>query len=239
MTKTCNCFSQGIRDGLPICLGYLSVAFAFGIFSVEEGLKAWQALAISMTNVTSAGQLAGVPVMVLGLPIYEMILTQFVINLRYALMSISLSQKLDPGVRLLDRFVIAFLNTDEIFAVASGREGMVGRRYLYGLILTPFLGWSTGTFLGAIAGNILPQAVVTALGIAIYAMFIAIFIPPAKHNRAVLAVVLLSAGMSCLFHYLPLLQGVSSGLTIILCAVIASCVLAMIKPIPEEDSAHE
>ena len=137
MDKQNNKFSEGLRDGIPICLGYLSVAFAFGIFSVGSGLSVLETVLISMTNVTSAGQLAAVPIIAAGGSLFELALTQFVINLRYSLMSVSLSQKLGSTVRLIDRFLIAFVNTDEVFAVASGKNGNLGRRYLYGLTLTP------------------------------------------------------------------------------------------------------
>lgn len=227
-------FRQGLQDGLPICLGYLSVAFAFGIFATDAGLSPWQAVIISMTNVTSAGQLAGVPILVGGLPIAEMILTQCVINLRYSLMSVSLSQKLDNTVRMRDRFLIAFMNTDEVFAVASGNSGLVGRRYLFGLILLPFLGWSAGTFLGAIAGSALPEMLISALGVAIYGMFVAIVIPPAKKNHAVTGVILIAVALSCLLYYVPVLSQISSGFSVIICAVAAGVIMSLIKPVGEE-----
>ena len=173
-----NSFLKGIKDGIPICLGYLSVSFAFGIFSVESGLSILETLLISMANVTSAGQLAGVPIICGGGSLFEIAISQLVINMRYALMGVSLSQKFGKSIKIFDRFLISFINTDEVFAVASGNSGAVGKRYLYGLILTPYLGWSSGTLLGALAGNILPAAIISALGVAIYGMFIAIKTPP-------------------------------------------------------------
>ncbi len=229
-------FTEGLRDGLPIFLGYVSVAFAFGISATGQGLVVWQVVLISMTNVTSAGQLAGVPLIAASAPLTEIGLTQLIINLRYALMSVSLSQKLDPDVRLGDRFAISFVNTDEVFAVASGKEGKVGRAYLYGLILPPYVGWAVGTLVGAVAGNILPAFLISALGIAIYGMFIAIIVPPSRTNHAVLGAVLTAAGLSCLIYYTPL--PISSGFSIILCTVVTSVILALIKPLPEEDETH-
>jgi len=226
-------FFKGIKDGFPICLGYLSVSFAFGIFSVGEGLSVLQTLLVSLTNVTSAGQLAGVPIIAAGGSLIELAMTQLVINLRYALMSVSLSQKLDGTVRLLDRFLIAFVNTDEVFAVASGQEGNVGRTYLYGLILTPYFGWASGTLLGAVAGNILPASVISALGVAIYGMFIAIVLPPMKRSRSTALCVLTAVLLSCGFEYLPALSAVPDGFVIILCAVAASALFACIAPLPE------
>lgn len=230
--KENNNFAEGIRDGIPICLGYFSVAFAFGIFSVESGLGILQTLLISMTNVTSAGQLAGVPIIVAGGTLIELAVAQLVINLRYALMSVSLSQKLGATVSLLDRFIISFVNTDEVFAVASGKKGLVGKKYLYGLILTPYIGWSMGTLLGAGAGNILPASVVSALGIAIYGMFVAIVMPEAKKSRATALCVLTAIVLSCCFEYIPFLASVPAGFTVIICAVAASGLFAWLAPVP-------
>ena len=137
MKKMNDSFSEGVKDGIPIGLGYLSVSFAFGILAVGAGLDIWQAVIISMTNLTSAGQLAAVPIIAGFGSLAELASTQLVINMRYALMSVSLSQKLGENVRLRDRFLIAFCNTDEIFAVASGKDGSVGRHYMLGLALTP------------------------------------------------------------------------------------------------------
>ncbi len=236
--KEHNSFKQGIKDGIPICLGYLSVSFAFGIFAVSSGLSWVQALLISMTNVTSAGQLAAVPIMLSGGSLIELFVSQLVINLRYALMSVSLSQKLGKSVKLLDRFLISFVNTDEVFAVASGKYGSVGKKYFYGLIITPYLGWATGTFLGAVAGNVLPQAVVSALGIAIYGMFIAIVVPVIKTNKAVLGCVMGAITLSVIFEFVPLLNKVPGGFKIIICSVLASVVAAYFAPVKDEVSEN-
>lgn len=236
--KQNNSFIKGVVDGLPICFGYLSVAFAFGIFAVGKGFSIFEALFISMSNVTSAGQQAAIPIIVSGGTFIELAVAQLVINLRYALMSVSLSQKLDSNVRLFDRFVISFVNTDEVFAVASSKDGTVGRNYLYGLILTPYLGWSLGTLLGAGAGNILPATVISALGIAIYGMFVAIVVPQAKKNKATAFCVLTAIALSCAFEYIPLLKTVPSGFAIIICAVLASGIFAIVAPIGEEGTAN-
>ena len=223
-----NTFMQGIVDGLPICLGYVSVAFAFGIFSVGNGLSVSEAVLISMTNVTSAGQLSAVPIIAMGGSFLELALTQCIINLRYSLMSVSLSQKFDRSIRLLDRFLLAFVNTDEVFAVASSKPHKVSRRYMYGLILTPYLGWSLGTLVGALAGDIFPPMLTSALGVAIYGMFIAIVLPASKKSRSTALCVLLAIALSCLFRFTPGLSKVPTGFTIILCAVAASAVFALI-----------
>ena len=220
-------FRTGLRHGVAIGLGYLSVSFAFGITAVAAGMTPFQALLISMTNVTSAGQLAGVSLIAAAAPLTEMALTQFTINLRYALMSLSLSQKLDGSMGWLQRLIFAFCNTDEIFAVASSQPGTVGKRYLYGLMVMPWLGWSLGTILGAAAGSLLPEFVRTALGIAIYGMFLAIILPPARRSLPVRLAVVLAGGMSITLFFLT---GIGSGYRIILCGVTVSALLAWLFP---------
>ena len=222
-------FLQGVKHGIPIALGYLSVSFTFGMKAVGDGLTWAQAVLISMTNVTSAGQFAGLPLMVA-----QASLTQLVINLRYALMSLSLSQKLDHTMTTLHRMAFSFCNTDEIFAVASSQPGKVGKWYLYGLMSTPWLGWTLGTLLGAVAGQLLPVFFRQALGIAIYGMFLAIILPPARREHPVRVVVLLAVGMSLCFRYLPVLSRLSSGFVIIICAVVASAVGALLFPVKED-----
>ncbi len=232
-----NNFRKGLADGIPIALGYVSVSFAFGMEAVSGGLPVWAAVLISMTNLTSAGQFAGLTLILSSASFLEMALTQFIINLRYSLMSISLSQKLHKGVTLPDRLLIAFGNTDEIFAVASGQDAEVGRKYLYGLICMPYVGWAAGTFFGAAASALLPEIIRSALGIAIYGMFLAIIIPPARKSRTILAVILTAAGLSCLFTYTPGLKNVSSGFVIIICAIVAAALGAVLRPV-EPDSTE-
>ena len=235
-----NSFKKGIINGLPICLGYLSVSFAFGIFAVGNGLSIWQALLISMTNVTSAGQLAAVPIMCSGGGLLELATSQLIINSRYSLMSVSLSQKLGESIKMRHRFLIAFGNTDEVFAVASSQIANVGKKYMYGLILTPILGWSFGTLLGAVAGNLLPEIVTTSLGVAIYGMFIAIVMPQIKAERSALACAGIAVAFSCAFNYLPQLKAVPGGFVVIICAVLASIIMAVVAPIkPQEVADNE
>ena len=231
-------FRMGIRDGMPICLGYLSVSFAFGIFATGAGLSVYEALLISMLNVTSAGQLAAVPIIASMGSFVELAMTQLVINLRYALMSVSLSQKLGESVRLRDRFLISFVNTDEVFAVSSGKSGKVGRKYMFGLILTPYVGWSLGTLFGAVAGNILPAILISALGIAIYAMFTAIVVPFARSGIKPLLCVALAAAISVCLFYIPIFSGMSSGFKIIITAVLTSLIFAVLAPVEEEEGCE-
>ncbi len=234
-TEPNNNFVHGLRDGLPICFGYLSVSFAFGIFAVGYGLSILETLLISMTNLTSAGQLAGVPIIAAGGGYAELALTQLVINMRYALMSVSLSQKLGGSVTSADRFIISFANTDEIFAVAASRFGTVGRKYLYGLIILPYIGWSAGTLIGAAAGNILPEIVTSSLGIAIYGMFIAVVIPPAKNNRATASCVLIASALGVAFKFLPFLKNISDGFAVIISAALTAGILAVAAPVEVSD----
>lgn len=228
-------FKEGLKDGIPIGLGYLSVSFSFGISAVSQGLSAWAAAIISMTNLTSAGQVAGLTIIAAAGTLLEMALAQLIINMRYALMSLSLSQKLSGGFTTPHRFLASFGITDEIFAVASGKGREITPSYMYGLIFLPFICWTSGTLLGGIAGNLLPEMICSALGIAIYGMFIAIFVPPARKSAGVLTAVLISVALSCCFRYIPLFSGVSSGFAIIICTLAASAVCAAFFPVKEAE----
>lgn len=234
--NTINSFKKGLKDGLPICIGYFPVSFAFGIFAVENGLTILQAFLISVTNLTSAGQLAAVPIIAGGGTLIELAVSQLVINSRYSLMSVSLGQKLSSKVKLFERMAIAFGNTDEIFAVSVSNNGELGSKYMYGVIALPVLGWTSGTLLGAIAGNVLPPIISAALGVAIYGMFIAIVVPVAKKEKATALCVLLSIALSCAFKYVPFLQNVPSGFVVIICAVVSSVIFALAAPIKTEDT---
>ena len=233
-----NSFKKGLKDGIPVCLGYFSVAFAFGIFAVENGLTVFQATVISLTNLTSAGQLAGVPI-IMGGTLPELALSQLIINSRYSLMSVSLSQKFSHKVKLKDKLLISYANTDEIFAVAISQKGEIGKKYMLGLMLLPILGWTSGTLIGAVAGNILPPMVTAALGLAIYGMFIAIVVPAAKKEKATALCVAIAIALSCAFKYIPLLTKVPTGFTVIICSVIAAAILAVVAPIKTEEEVTE
>ena len=238
--KENNNFAIGVRDGVPICLGYLAVSFAFGIFAVGLGLSVPETLLISMTNLTSAGQLAGAPIIATSGSLIELAATQLIINLRYSLMSVSLSQKLGKSVKLRNRFLIGFGITDEIFAVSSSQRETVGKKYMYGLMLAPYFGWTLGTLIGALAGNILPAMVLSAFGVAIYGMFIAIVVPEAKKSKATALCVMTAIAASCLFNYTPVLNKVPSGTVIIICAVAVSAIFAWLAPIkPETEGGNE
>ena len=228
-------YKKGLRDGLPIALGYLSVSFTFGITAVGMGIPPLAAILISMTNLTSAGQVQGINIIAAGGGYIEMALAQLVINMRYALMGISLSQKLDKKYSLLHRIISSFGITDEIFAVASGQKTDIPPRYMYGLITLPYIFWTAGTAAGALLGAILPESIQAALGIAIDGMFIAIVIPPAKKSRGILWVALFSALLSSIIAFISQYITITSGISVIICAVIAAAFGAAFFPQKQEE----
>lgn len=228
-------FRKGFRNGLAIGLGYLSVSFSFGIMAVNAGLTWWQAVLISITNLTSAGQVAGVGIMAAGGGIIEMAVAQLVINLRYSLMAVSLSQKTDKTMTLPARLINSYVITDEIFGVASVEES-VGFTYMTGLGVLPVIGWTLGTFLGAVMGNILPEIVTSCLAIGIYGMFVAIVLPVCRKSKTISIICIISVLLAVVFRYVPFLYAhVSSGFAIIICAVISAFIGVLITP---EDKAE-
>ena len=228
-------YTRGVRTGIPVGVGYFSVSFGFGAMAAAQGIKALDATLISVSNLTSAGQFAGLTLMVAGATLWEVILTQLVINSRYALMSLALSQRMGNRIGILPRFLIAFFNTDEIFALAMAEKQPLTVPFLLGLGLTPILGWTAGTLCGALAGSVLPLSVRTALGVMLYGMFVAIVVPPAKQEKPVLAACLLALCFSCCFRWLPLLKQVSAGIAIVVCTVVAAGICAWLFPIPDEE----
>ena len=226
-----NEFFNGIKDGIPICLGYFSVSMAFGMTAVLSGFPAWAAILTSLTNLTSAGQFAGVNIALAGGKIIELILTTLVINARYFLMSLSVSQKASADMKLWQRFLVSFGITDEIFAVSMRHTRPLTATYMAGLILAPLIGWTGGTATGALATSILPESLSAAMGIALYCMFIAIIIPPARDNKNVLIAVIMATVGSVIFAYTPLLNALSSGWSIIIVAILVSAICAKLFPI--------
>lgn len=228
-------FMEGAKDSIAIVIGYFSVSFTFGIVAAQAGISPALATLMSLTNVTSAGQFAGLNLILAQSTYIEMFLTQLIINLRYGLMSLSLSQHLDKKATTGKRLLIAFANTDEIFAVSVSKPHKVSPSYMAGLEIFPVISWAAGTFFGAFANNLLPAAVSSALGIALYGMFVAIVMPVAREKLSVAIAAILAAALSIAFHYLPLLTKVSSGFSIIICTVAASALAAWLFPIPEDD----
>ena len=227
-------FKSGIKAGFPICVGYFSVSFGIGILAVKSGLSSWIAALISITNLTSAGEVAGIGVIAAGGTFIEIILTQLLINCRYSLMALSLSQKLSKDFTFPRRLLAAYGITDEIFGVAAARKEPVTPYYMYGMITISAIGWVAGTWLGAVSGELLPARVTAALGILLYGMFIAIIIPPIRTSGANLAVILIAAAISAVIYYF--LPQISGGFAIIISAILAAGVMAAVKPIPDEQA---
>lgn len=228
---------KGMKDGIPIALGYLAVSFSFGILAVKAGLTAPQAVLMSALNVTSAGQFASLSVIAASGSYLELILSQLIINLRYSLMSFSLSQKIDQKAPFVHRFIAAFGNTDEIFALSSAYPGPTPPWYMYGMMLSAIPGWVGGTALGALAGSVLPLRVLSALGVALYAMFCAIIVPPARENRTLLCLIVISMAASLLFSLLLPLREISSGTRVILLTLGISALAAVLRPVKEDEDA--
>ena len=224
-------YGLGLRDGLAIGVGYFSVSFTFGILAMNGGLSQLVAGLISLTNLTSAGQFAGLTVILAHGSLVELALTQLVINLRYALMSLSLGQRLGPEFTTRRRMIVAFANTDEIFAVAMGRKEPLTPAYMYGLATLPILGWTGGTLVGAFAGAVLSAPVRSALGVALYSMFIAIVVPPMRHSRSVRWVVAAAVAISCVLALEPVAAVVGSGFAIVLSTLAAAALGAFLFPV--------
>lgn len=220
---------RGIKDGIPIGLGYFSVSFSFGILAVTNGFSVLETLLISMTNITSAGQFAGLNIILSMGPLIEMAVTQFVINLRYSLMAISLSQKVNRRFGSAYRALLGMGITDEIYAVAMGNREEVSPPYFAGLALLPYIGWSLGTLFGAVCGNVLPDIICSSLGVALYGMFIAIVVPDMKHDKIISLVVLVAIAISCALYYIPVFKMISSGFSVIISGVCAAAAGAYVK----------
>lgn len=218
---------------MPVCVGYFSVSFGFGAMAVAQGLSVWNTVLISATNLTSAGQFAGLTVIAAGAVLLEMILTQLVINSRYALMSLALGQRLGPEVGVGKRLIAAFFNTDEVFALAMARQKL-SVSFFVGAGTVAALGWTGGTALGALAGSVLPLSVRMALGVMLYGMFIAIVVPQAREEKPMLLSMLLALVFSCLFAWMPVLSGVSAGITVVICTVAAAAICALVFPVEQE-----
>ncbi len=230
-------FTRGLSHGIPIALGYFSVSFGFGIMAVKSGIPAIQAILISLTNLTSAGQAAGVGIIAAGGTFIEMAVTQFVINLRYSLMGLSLSQKLSAKFTTPHRLIASFGITDEIFAVASSQNDKLVPSYMYGLISISALGWTGGTAAGAFAGLGLPSFLTAAMGILLYGMFIAIIVPAARSSRKDLIVICLAAIFSIICKYV--FPALSSGFSIIISSVLAAVIGALLFPIEVAEKEEE
>lgn len=227
-------FLEGSRLSIPIALGYFPVSFTFGLMAVRGGIPVWIVILISMTNLTSAGQFAGTNLIIAGAGLAEIAVTTFVINIRYMLMSLSLSQRLAAGVSNLKRLLMAFGVTDETFTVAAMQKRNINFSFMAGLELLPYMGWAAGTAAGALVCTLLPETLQNSMGIALYAMFIALVIPAAKKSRAVLIVAGCAILLSAVLKWIPIFSFVSGGWRIIIATVIA-CTLGA-KMFPPQDA---
>ncbi|MBQ7641335.1 MAG: AzlC family ABC transporter permease [Acholeplasmatales bacterium] len=227
-----NDFVYGMKKGIPIALGYFAVSFSFGVMAVT-GITPLMATIISATNLTSSGQYAGVRLMMQNASYIELLLTVLLINLRYSLMSISLSQKIENmpiGVKLL----IGFGITDEIYAVSITDSHKINAKYMFGLILLPFIGWVGGTAAGAFGSQFFNKDLLSAMGIALYAMFIAIIIPDARKSKPIFLVILIASAISCAFYYIPGIKEIGLGFKIIIATIVASIIGAIFFPIQDD-----
>jgi len=230
-----NSYYRGLKAGIPIGLGYLSVAFTFGIMASNLGFTWSQAVIISMTTLTSAGQLAAINVMVNPGKYIELLISQLTINVRYAFMSVSLSQKADSKFKGIFRWLLGFFITDEIFAVAI-TEKNITRSFFIGLATAPYFGWATGTLIGSLMGAVLPKMLMNALSLAIYAMFVAVVAPEMKKVKSVFYAVFVTVLLRMLFYYAPILKNISGGLSVSICAVLAAVIAAIIFPVKEQEN---
>lgn len=226
-------FKKGIRDGIPVGLGYLAVSFTLGIAAKKAGLTAAQAGVMSLTNLTSAGEFAALGLITAQAAYSEMAATQLIINLRYCLMSFALSQKIHPKAGTGHRMLVAAGVTDEIFGLTVSVPEKLSPWYTYGMMCMAVPGWTFGTILGVISGGVLPERVLSAMGVALYAMFIAVIVPPCRENRIVVGVICVSMAAGTLMTYLPVVREISSGSRIIILTVVIAGIAAVLFPVKD------
>ena len=228
-------YRKGLKDGIPIALGYFAVAFTLGIVAKNSGLSALETMiAAALTN-ASAGAYAAFSVIKEDSGFLEMALTQLVVNIRYLLMAAALSQKLAPKTSTLHRSLVAFDVTDEIFGISIAQKGTLNPFYNYGAATISIPGWASGAFFGVIMGNVLPSAVVSALSVGLYGMFLAIIIPPARKNKVIALLVIVSMSASLVFAKTPILMNLSEGMRVIILTVVISLLAAVLFPVKEDD----
>ena len=228
-----NDFTRGMKRGIPVAIGYFPVAFSFGVLCINAGLPVGMATMISLTNLTSSGQFAGVSLIEASATCFEISLTLLMINARYFLMSLSLSQKIDQKMSILKRLLISMGITDEIFALASLEEGTLSFPFMCGLIFLPYLGWGLGTLAGELIMGLLPVALQGAMGIALYAMFLALIIPASKKSKQVAIVVILSVFLHCLLN-VQIFSFISTGAKLIIAIIFGSMIGAYLFPVKED-----
>ncbi len=231
-------FSKGMRDGIPIALGYFAVAFTLGIAAKNAGFTPLQAMIVSLTNNASAGEFAGFTLISQGATYAELAIMIIVANARYLLMSCALSQKLSPDTPLIHRFLIGYDVTDEIFGICINAPGKLNPCYAYGAISIAIPGWALGTYLGVFMGNILPDNLVSALSVGLYGMFIAIIIPPARKNKILAVLIMISMLISLIFDKISFVASIPSGTRIIILTIVLSSLAAILFPIKEDNTSE-
>jgi predicted branched-subunit amino acid permease len=227
-------FINGFKKGMPIALGYIPVAFTFGLMAVKGGIPIWLTIFISLSNLTSAGQFAGTGLIISGASYLEIGVTTFVINIRYMLMSLALSQKIKKPMNILRRCLIAFGITDESFTLAATEDKEISFQFMIGLITSPFLGWGLGTTIGALSCSVLSESVQSSMGIALYAMFIALIVPATKKSKAALVVVITAIIINCFLTWLPIINAISPGWRVIISTIVGSTIGAILFPKEDE-----
>ncbi len=228
-------YLNGLREGVPIGLGYFAVGFTLGIAAREAGITAFQMGLMSLMLHASAGQFAVITVIAAQSGYFAMMATQLVINIRYMLMSAALSQKISPDTPVWKRMLLSYFVTDEIFGIAASVKGELNPHYNFGAISVASPLWAAGTVLGVLVGNILPESLTSALSVALYGMFLAVVIPASKSDRTVAAVVVVSMAASLLFAVLPVLSGIDGGTKIIILTVLIAAGAAILRPVPAEE----
>jgi predicted branched-subunit amino acid permease len=224
----------GFKDGIPIALGYFAVSFTFGILAKQAGLNPFEAVFMSATNLTSAGQFAGLTLLAASATVIEIAATQLIINSRYFLMSFALSQKIDPETSTFHRFLMAYGITDEVFGVAIAQKGRLNPYYLYGVVSAALPGWALGTLFGVVSGNVLPERMISALSIALYGMLLAVIIPAARGNKVIASLIVISMTVSFIVSLLPVVSEISSGVKIIVLTIVIAGIAAYLFPVKED-----
>lgn len=227
-------WKSGLKNGLPIAMGYFAVSFTFGILAKQAGLNPFEALFMSVSNLTSAGQFAGLTLIASAATIVEIAVTQLIINSRYLLMSFALSQKIDPKTSLFHRFLLSYGITDEVFGVSISVPGRLSPYYAYGVMSAAVPGWALGTLFGVLSGNVLPPRLISALSIALFGMLLAVIIPPAKGNKILSGLIVISMILSLVFAEVPVLESISSGVKIIILTILIAGIAAFVFPVKED-----
>lgn len=228
--KNLTVFRDGIRDGIPIALGYLAVSFSLGIAAKNAGLSVFQSFIVSALCNASAGEYAGITLIAAKAAYIEIAIMTFIANARYMLMTCALSQRISPDTSLIHRMIMGFYTTDELFAISISRPGYVNPFYMYGAVAVAAPGWAFGTALGAIAGSILPLRLVSALSVALYGMFLAVIIPPARKDKIIAGIIIFCFAASYAAASLPIFSGISEGTKTIILTVVISTAAAVLFP---------